>query len=198
MLRWALIFVFPTAVGSTEAFPRPMALPIIAPIVARIPLRVDDFARFTEQFEGRRARVYCDSRGRRTVGAGHNLDRPGSAVAVKHAGLSWGRLVRGDVLSDAQINRLLMADVSFALNSARDLVAGFDSLPDRAQLVVVDMIYNLGRTGFYGFENFRRAVMLRNWSHAAVALRDSDWYHQVPARSKVLVSEIRALHASNH
>jgi GH24 family phage-related lysozyme (muramidase) len=162
-------------------------------------LVIADYARFVGQFEGRRTRAYRDSKGNRTIGAGHNLDRPGSAEVLRRVGLSWSRLVRGGSMTTAQVDALLIEDVSTALQSAHDLVPNFEVLPDEVRLIVVDMIYNLGRTGFRGFGDLREALARGDWRAAVVAMRDSDWYRQVPARSSVLISTIQSIsHAPIH
>ncbi len=172
MIRWTLLLLLATAVGTTE----PCYVTIERPAPpARVPLTTIQYARTIEQFEGRRLSVYRDSRGRYTIGAGHRCTR-------SHP-----------TLTNAQVDLLLIQDTLLAIDGARRLVCGFDELPDPVQLIVVDMIYNLGRTGFSEFSEFRAAIAKRDWRTAAWALRDSDWCQQVPARSFVHLQTLESL-----
>jgi lysozyme len=172
-VRLALLLLMATAVGTTE----PQACRYIPAIIVapHQPTTVAQYAHFIEQFEGRRLSVYRDSRGRYTIGAGHRCARDHPA------------------LTNAQVDLLLVQDVIKAVSGAKALVPRFDELPATAQFVVVDMIYNLGRTGFSEFADFRSSLSQGNWRVAARALRDSDWYRQVPARSQYHVALLESL-----
>lgn len=175
VLRVLLSLLLATAVGTTEP-QSPATAPRVQLQQAKATLTLVQYARFVGQFEGRRLTVYRDSRGRSTIGAGHRCTR-------SHA-----------PLTDAQVDQVLVLDVHAAGRGARALVVGFDQLPDAVQLIVVDMVFNLGRTGFSSFTSFRSALARRDWHAAACALADSDWYIQVPARSAVHHRTLESLH----
>src|SRR5262245_14467557 len=121
-----------------------------------------DFARlrhFIEDHEGRRATAYLDSRGIPTVGVGFNLQRSDAKQRIAALGVSYDALSRRDVaLTDQQIDTLLDADIATAMTDARNCVRGFDTLPPDVQMVVVDMIFNLGIGGFAGFKRMIAAI----------------------------------------
>jgi lysozyme len=140
--------------------------------------------RFIEAHEGRRVNAYVDSRGIPTIGVGFNLTRPDAKDKIAALGLSYEAVCRGTVfLTDPQIDALLDLDIAAARAGARRCVRGFDTLPPRAQMVIIDMVFNLGVGGFSTFRKMIAAVERRDWTAAAEEMRDSIWYHQVGRRA---------------
>jgi GH24 family phage-related lysozyme (muramidase) len=147
-----------------------------------------------EPFEGRRHRVYTDSRGHLTIGVGFNLDRPGAADDLQRLlpGVNVRALRRGSTrLTDAQIDRLLEHDAARALAEARRCFDNFDSLPRTAQLILVDMTFNLG--SLRRWPNLRAAVAAHDFSAAADAMHDSRWRTQTGRRARHLIAQMHAL-----
>lgn len=135
--------------------------------------------RFIEDHEGRRVDAYIDSRGIPTIGVGFNLRRPDAREKI-----SYDAVCRREVsLTDAQIDALLDADIAAAKVGARGCVLGFGTLPPQAQMVIIDMVFNLGVGGFSAFRKMIAAVERGDWSAAAAEMRDSVWYHQVGRRA---------------
>ena len=88
------------------------------------------------------------------------------------------KVCRGAVsLTEAQIDALLDLDIAAARADARRRVQGFDTLPPQAQMVIIDMIFNLGVGGFSTFRKMIAAVERRDWTAAAEEMSDSIWYH---------------------
>jgi len=85
-------------------------------------------------------------------------------------------------LTDAQIDRLLDADIAAASADARRCVSSFDTLPESAQRVVVDMIFNLGAGGFAQFKKMIAALDRGDLHAAADEMQHSAWYAQVKTR----------------
>ena len=133
--------------------------------------------------EGFRATCYRDTRGFLTVGIGFNLDAPGAADRCAAAGVAYQAVRAGMAITRAQADALLDAGIENALDVATIVVPGFVDLPDVAQLVVVDMIFNLGSLGFGKFRNLITALRARDWAGAAAAMKDSEWYGQVGVRA---------------
>lgn len=151
-------------------------------------------ARFIEPFEGRRHRVYEDSMGNLTIGVGFNLDRPGAAedLAKLLPGVSYRGLRRGTVrLTDAQIDTLLRHDAARALESARRHVENFDELPRQAQLILVDMSFNLG--SLRGWPGLQAAVEAGDFATAADEMHDSRWREQTGHRAQHLIALMQSL-----
>ena len=61
----------------------------------------------------------------------------------------------------------------------------FDELPDKAQLVLVDMCYNLGLSKLLNFENMLDAIDAGNWEKASEELLDSRYALQTKRRARI-------------
>ena len=121
---------------------------------------------FVEWAEGRRAFPYEDSVGKLTIGVGRNLDDRG--------------------LSTDEIDLLLSNDQLIAYKEATKLTF-FENLDVVRQMVVVDMIFNMGFPRFIGFVKTINALSVGNYKLAAVEMQDSKWYRQTGRRAKALI-----------
>jgi len=63
----------------------------------------------------------------------------------------------------------------------------FNAWPGEVQEVLVNMMFNMGRTRLGGFKNFRAALEEGDWKRAGVEGRDSRWYKQVTNRAERLM-----------
>lgn len=127
--------------------------------------------------EGRKARAYEDSKSILTVGVGFNLARPDAGGAIAALGVDYEALCTRTVeLSESQIDQLLDGDIAHAVASARTCVSNFANLPEAAQCVVVDMIFNLGAAGFAEFKRTIGALERNDLRAAADEMKDSAWY----------------------
>jgi lysozyme len=136
------------------------------------------------QHEGFRATAYRDTRGFLTIGYGTNLDAVGAETRCAFVGLKWSELCRGDAISEMQARRLMEEDIRHIVGVAIIIVPGLLDMPRNVQLVVVDMVYNLGSDGFLKFHDMLAALHARDWKTAAAAMKDSLWYRQVGLRGK--------------
>ena len=153
---------------------------------AVMPLSVEQAMDFIRPMEGRRTKAYKDTRRVPTIGVGFNLRRGKLAQErLAAVGVNYKAVLRGVVeLNDAQIEMLFRWDVVDAFRAARRVQPGFDAMPPAVQAVVVDIIFNLGPTGYCGFDDARRALATGRWRDAAGHLARSDWARQVPDRAK--------------
>jgi len=133
--------------------------------------------------EGFRGVAYKDTKGNLTIGYGTNLDGLGAAEQCRLAGVDYESARAGDAITPMQAGYLLKSAATHAMGCARVRVNGFDEMPDNVQLAIVDMIYNLGFSGFSAFRKFIAAVEERRWSDAVQEMRCSAWYHQVGQRA---------------
>lgn len=147
------------------------------------PLDISAIQNLIEQHEGKEATAYRDTEGNLTIGVGFNLDAEGAQQQIEALGLNYASVCDGQVsLSDAQINTLFDSSVNTAIAGARACVSNFDSLPSEKQAVVVDMVYNLGESGFSQFKETIAAIEQSNFAAAAAQMKDSEWYTQVGTR----------------
>ena len=73
------------------------------------------------------------------------------------------------------------------------LYEDFGDLPEEAQQVIANMMFNMGRPRLSKFKGMKRGVDSRDWNAAADEMVDSAWYRQVTKRADRLVERIRAL-----
>ena len=69
----------------------------------------------------------------------------------------------------------------------------FDDLPEEAQHIIANMMFNMGIPRLSKFKGMKRGVDNRDWDTAADEMVDSAWYRQVPNRAKRLVTRMRAI-----
>ena len=79
------------------------------------------------------------------------------------------------------------------LNDCTILYGDFSDLPEEAQLIIANMMFNLGRPRLSKFKGMKAGVDSRDWNKAADEMVDSAWYRQVPNRAERLVERMRAL-----
>ena len=77
------------------------------------------------------------------------------------------------------------------INDCYILYDDFNDLPDEAQLIIANMMFNLGRPRISKFKGMKAGVDSRDWNKAADEMVDSRWYTQVPNRAKRLVERMR-------
>jgi len=136
-------------------------------------------------WEGRRNQTYIDTMGHPTVGVGFNLDANGAQAAIEALGLDYDQVRAGtQTLTDAQIDALLEQTVNRAVDDAHTPIPGFDNVPGDKQIVIVDMIFNLGLAGFSKFAQTIKAINRQDWLTASQQMQQSAWFHQVGRRAQ--------------
>lgn len=107
-----------------------------------------------------------------TIGIGHNLTDLG--------------------LPDSIIEDLFEHDLGNAISECATLYPNWHELPDDIQMVLVDMMFNLGVNRISRFKRMNRAIDDHNWHRMAEEMKDSRWYEQVGNRSRELVEIVRS------
>lgn len=131
--------------------------------------------------EGRIEKIYKDHLGYPTFGIGH---------LIKDGDPEKGQPV-GTPVSAERVNEAFDIDVSTVLTDCGLLYPDFNEKPEEVQLIVANMMFNMGRTRLAKFRNMKRAVDGEDWDRAADEMMDSAWYRQVPNRAKRLVERMR-------
>jgi lysozyme len=71
-------------------------------------------------------------------------------------------------------------------------VEGFYTHSEEVQLIVANMLFNMGLTKLSKFKKFQKALNNRDYAEAAVQMKDSKWYDQVTNRAERLCVRMRA------
>ena len=97
----------------------------------------------------------------------------------------------GTEVSESRVQQAFEADVLSVINDCNKLYNDFDELPEEVQLIVANMMFNMGRTRLSKFKGMKRGVDSRDWNAAADEMVDSKWYRQVTNRADRLVHRMR-------
>ena len=129
--------------------------------------------------EGFRNKVYKDTLGKRTVGYGH--------LCVED---HWEDNREYTV---PELERVLEADLNNAIQGAEELCSDCPVLDDQAKEIIVEMVFQLGKTGVSKFRNMWKALKVPDYPTAAKEMLDSRWAKQTPGRAKEMSEHIRSL-----
>ncbi len=83
------------------------------------------------------------------------------------------------------------SDIQGVLRDCNILYPDFADLPEEAQQIIANMMFNLGRPRLSKFVGMKRGVDAKDWNAAANEMVDSRWYRQVGARAERLVNRMR-------
>ncbi len=99
----------------------------------------------------------------------------------------------GAPITKERSDELLKEDLKTVLNDCEWVITGFDVLPEEVQLIIANMMFNLGRPRFSKFVKLISAVEAADWGEAARQMEDSRWHVQLPERSGRLIARMRAV-----
>jgi GH24 family phage-related lysozyme (muramidase) len=133
--------------------------------------------------EGSVNEIYLDHLGLPTFGIGH---------LVLDSDPEYGYEV-GTPIKETRCNSAFDSDVQTVLSDCERLYPDFDDLPEEVQLIVANMMFNMGRPRLSKFKGMKRGVDSKDWNSAADEMVDSQWYRQVTKRADRLVARMRAV-----
>ena len=112
--------------------------------------------------EGLKLKPYKDTRGILTIGVGRNLEDNG--------------------IEQDEALFMLKNDIKRCENELKEIFEDFDELPENVRLVLIDMIFNLGKTRFLGFKHMIQAVKNRDWNKMITEMKNSKWCRELKNR----------------
>ena len=127
--------------------------------------------------------VYNDHLGYPTFGIGH---------LVRESDPEHGEEI-GTPVSEDRVIEAFESDIDTVLSDCETLYPNFDSLPEEAQLIIANMMFNLGYPRLSKFKGMKRGVDSEDWNAAADEMVDSRWYKQVTNRANRLVERMRSI-----
>jgi lysozyme len=128
-----------------------------------------------EREEGREKEAYLDTRGVPTIGIGHT----GPEV---HLGLVW---------TDKQIDTAFTIDVDEAIQGVEARIPWAVKLDDVRLGALLNMAFQLGARGLFGFPRMLAALKSGHWQEAHDQALDSDWAKQTPARAQRVADQLK-------
>ena len=134
-----------------------------------------------ENDEGCKYEVYLDHLGLPTCGIGHLIkeDDPEHGLEV------------GTKIDEERVNELFETDIKETIDECKLIYNDFDDLPEEAQYIIANMMFNMGRPRLSRFHKMKQAVDNRDWQEASVQMKDSRWYKQVTNRAERLCERMR-------
>ena len=132
--------------------------------------------------EGVEYEIYLDHLGYPTFGVGH-LVLDSDPESGKETGTP---------VSETRVKECFEKDLDTSISECEKLYeAGvFGELPGEAQEILVNMMFNMGRTRLIKFKKMHAAILESDWKTAAAEGRDSLWYKQVTNRAERLMGRL--------
>ena len=134
-----------------------------------------------ERDEGIVYEIYNDHLGYATFGIGH---------LVTESDPEQGHGL-GTAVSAERCQAVFEEDVKTVLADCENLYWDFYELPEEVQLIIANMMFNMGLTRLSKFKGMKNGVDAKDWERAADEMVDSRWYNQVTKRADRLVVRMR-------
>lgn len=144
---------------------------------------LEKLKRELEADEGCVYAVYLDHLDLPTFGIGH---------LIRKNDPEYGLEV-GAAVSPERVLEAFEEDIQVVLDDCENLYKDFGDLPEEVQLIVANMMFNLGYPRLSKFKGMKAGVDARDWQKAADEMVDSRWYTQVTNRAERLVQRMRAV-----
>ena len=149
----------------------------------KLEMNIDKLYEDLREDEGEVLSIYKDHLGYLTFGIGH---------LVTAEDEEYGKPV-GTPISLERCRDVFAKDVGIAINECERLYPQWHNWPEEVQLILVNMMFNLGATRLAKFQNMKNMLNQRKWQDAAAEGRDSLWYRQVTNRAERLMTRLERL-----
>ena len=133
--------------------------------------------------EGIKYEIYLDHLGLPTFGIGHLVTKKDPEY----------KKPVGTPVSMERVDECFLQDIETVLEDCVKLYDDFYELPEEAQHIIANMLFNMGFPRLKKFKGMKKAVDKRDWQKAADEMVDSRWYKQVTNRAERLVKRMRSI-----
>ena len=133
--------------------------------------------------EGVKYEIYLDHLSLPTCGVGH---------LIKETDPEFDLEV-GTKIDEERVNELFDEDIKVTLQECTYLYDDFYNLPEEAQLIIANMMFNLGRPRLSRFLKMKKHIDNRDFVSASEEMKNSKWYRQVTNRADRLVQRMKAI-----
>ncbi len=144
-------------------------------------MNMDRLLASVKKHEGYRNKVYLDTLGKRTVGVGH--------LCVEDF---WED---DKEYEEKFLMTILEHDLQSAIKGAQDLMSenGCIDIDEIAEELIIEMVFQLGKTGVSKFRNMWKHLSALEYSSAASEMLDSRWAKQTPNRAQAMSAQMASL-----
>jgi|TARA_R110000851_G_scaffold45067_1_gene110507 lysozyme len=146
-------------------------------------MNIDKLREELKEDEGCKYEIYLDHLGLPTFGIGHLVTEWDEEYEKKV----------GTEVSEERVNECFAKDVETVLEDCKVLYSNFNELPEEVQLILANMMFNMGRTRLSKFFKLKLAVDDEDWMEASIQMEDSKWAKQVPNRAERLCKRMEKL-----
>ena len=144
-------------------------------------MNYEDVKSRIKKHEGFIAKVYLDSLGKATIGYGHLLTEDDD-------------FVEGVIYDKDILEAIFDKDFDTAKQGLEELVGTLD-IAMAAKGIIIEMVFQLGKTGVSKFKNMFAALNEFDYTRAAEEMLNSAWYRQTPSRCEELSNLMRKCQA---
>ena len=144
-------------------------------------MNMDRLLESVKKHEGYRNKVYLDTLNKRTVGVGH--------LCVEDF---WED---DKEYEEKFLMTILEHDLQSAIKGAKDLMQehGCMDIDEVAEEIIIEMVFQLGKTGVSKFSKMWKHLSALEYSDAASEMLDSRWAKQTPNRAQDMSAQMAAL-----
>jgi len=146
-------------------------------------MNIEQLREELKEDEGCKYEIYLDHLGLPTHGIGH---------LITEWDEEYGKEV-GTPVSEERVNNCFQTDVHGTIEECKKLFDTFDDLPEEVQLILCNMMFNMGRPRLSKFVKFRAAIDSNDWLECAIQMEDSRWHKQVTNRANRLIKRMEDL-----
>ena len=146
-------------------------------------MNIEQLREELKEDEGCKYEIYLDHLGLPTHGIGHLITE-------------WDEEYEkpvGTPVSEDRVNNCFQTDVHGTVEECKKLFDNFDDLPEEVQLILCNMMFNMGRPRLSKFKKMNEAIANEDWLEAATQMEDSRWHKQVTNRANRLIKRMEAI-----
>ena len=99
----------------------------------------------------------------------------------------------GTPIDEIRVNEVFEQDINVTIGECRKLFDDWNKLPEEVQLIIANMMFNMGRPRLSKFKKMIQAIRDGDWNEAGNQMQDSRWYKQVTNRADRLISRMKAV-----
>jgi GH24 family phage-related lysozyme (muramidase) len=137
--------------------------------------------------EGKKLNAYHCSQGFLTVGIGHNLNAdPALTLLNRHVKLN-------EAITDAECTALFDQDLAKVMQGIRQRISYFDALAEKYQVVIINMVFQMGIDGVLAFKNTLQAMRRDDVTAVVLGIEHSLYYKQTPVRAMRMIKLVQGL-----
>jgi lysozyme len=138
-----------------------------------------------KRHEGVKLKPYRCTAGKKTIGAGHNIDAKGLPDDIQAYLDEYG------CITTEMVDILLDQDIEDAITDCEKLYPGFGNFSDSRQDALCDFLFNVGYGTAKTFKTMNGYINAGQWDEASDALLRSLYAKQVKGRAKEIAQMLR-------